>query len=280
MWQLGKYRAVSAHPKWFEAAYDACCFLGARRKAQTIAANSELILKLQAKCHHLHDSDEWRRTDRCATAAEKEYTAHFAFAVSIIISLWAVTHRGVRMFVPRPISPLSAGSRQGWCKLGAAATRQQAMVPMGLRLGLLSPRSSPGSWYPEHAVRDRLPCRICVGDHSSPLQFQPTRGCIHDVESPEPADLYIGRGEPGSDFWQPSPWANPFPVRKFGRGEALRHYEEHVRSSPLFQRLQTSCGQAAAVLLPGASRVPRTCAYSAVQKRVPAAACCLHWSRL
>ena len=154
LWQLGEYKAVAAHADWFEAAYDACCFLGARRKAQTVAANSGLIVKLQSKCHHLHDGDEWRRSDKFATAEEKEYTAHFAFALAIVISLWAVTHRGVKMFVPRPLAPLSSGSRQGWCKLDAAATRQQAMIPMGLRLGLLPPRSSPGPWYPETAMSD------------------------------------------------------------------------------------------------------------------------------
>ena len=71
LWHLSEYRALSAHPKWFEAASDACCFLSARREAQTIAANSELVTKLQAKCHHLHDSDEWYRSDQFATAEEK-----------------------------------------------------------------------------------------------------------------------------------------------------------------------------------------------------------------
>ena len=63
LWHLREYRALAAHPVWFEAEYDACCYLSARRKAQTIAANTELIAKLEARCHHLHDSDERRKSE-------------------------------------------------------------------------------------------------------------------------------------------------------------------------------------------------------------------------
>jgi hypothetical protein len=127
-WQLGEYKALGASEGWFEAAYDACCFLSNRKKAQTLAANTDIISRLQAKCHHLHDGDEWRRSATFATAEEKEYTAHFAYALATVISLWVDTHRGVRMFVPKLLVPLSSGSRQGWCKLDSSTTRQLAMI--------------------------------------------------------------------------------------------------------------------------------------------------------
>ena len=105
--------------------------MGARKKAHSIDANTSPITQLEARCHHAHDADEWRRSERFATAEEKEYTAHLAFSTATI-SLWAVAHMRVRMYVPRPSVQVASGSRKGWCQMDSATTGHRAMVLMGL----------------------------------------------------------------------------------------------------------------------------------------------------
>lgn len=48
-----------------------------------------------------------------------------------------------------------------------------------------------------------------------------------------PYDIYIGRflNYPNARFSQ-SKWANPYPVKLFGRDEALRLYKEHILNTP------------------------------------------------
>jgi hypothetical protein len=46
-------------------------------------------------------------------------------------------------------------------------------------------------------------------------------------------EVYIGRGCYMGGWKLPcSVWYNPFPVRKYGRSEALRRYEAYIRANP------------------------------------------------
>jgi len=61
----------------------------------------------------------------------------------------------------------------------------------------------------------------------------------------EPYDVYIGRRQwCGKELYEASPWANYFSVKKYGREEAIRRYEEKIRSRPdLMARLPELRGQ-------------------------------------
>jgi hypothetical protein len=64
---------------------------------------------------------------------------------------------------------------------------------------------------------------------------------INLTHEPRPAfDVYIGRAQfCGTEYFEPSPWANPFSWRKLGRQEAIRRYEERLLNTPeLLERLR------------------------------------------
>ena len=83
LWALPEQQRLQQHDSWCSVDYDACCFQGARKKAQTIRGNTGLLSQLSSKRSHVLDLGEWRRTEVFATAEEKEYTAHFAYSVAI-----------------------------------------------------------------------------------------------------------------------------------------------------------------------------------------------------
>ncbi len=64
-------------------------------------------------------------------------------------------------------------------------------------------------------------------------------GRVINIKSNEPFDVYIGRRQwRGKEVFPASPWANYFPVKRYGRDEAIRRYEEKIRRSPaLLERL-------------------------------------------
>ena len=57
---------------------------------------------------------------------------------------------------------------------------------------------------------------------------------INLTDKPRPAfDVYIGRRQWwGKEVFEASPWANPFSVKKWGRQEAIKRYEEKLRGKP------------------------------------------------
>ena len=59
-WHLPQEKAMLASGQWFDTDYHACCFMGARRKAQRLRHNLwELTQGPSLKCHHTHDPAEW-----------------------------------------------------------------------------------------------------------------------------------------------------------------------------------------------------------------------------
>jgi hypothetical protein len=57
---------------------------------------------------------------------------------------------------------------------------------------------------------------------------------INLTHKPRSADyVYIGRRQwCGKELFPASPWANYYSVKKYGREEAIRRYEEKIRSRP------------------------------------------------
>jgi hypothetical protein len=57
---------------------------------------------------------------------------------------------------------------------------------------------------------------------------------LKDKPCPSEADyVYIGRRQwCGKELFPASPWANSFSVKKYGREEAIRRYEERLRARP------------------------------------------------
>ena len=57
---------------------------------------------------------------------------------------------------------------------------------------------------------------------------------VNVTDKPRPAfDVYIGRRQwYGEELFGPSPWANHFGVKKWGREGAIERYEEKLRGTP------------------------------------------------
>jgi hypothetical protein len=54
LWALPEQQRLQLHDSWCSVDYDACCFQGARKKAQTIRGNTSLLSQLSCKCSHVH----------------------------------------------------------------------------------------------------------------------------------------------------------------------------------------------------------------------------------
>ncbi len=231
LWALPEHQSLQEQADWRSVDYDACCFQGARRKAQTLRSNSDLLDQLACHCSHIHDADEWRRRGDFATAEEKEYTAHFAYALAACITAWAVQRGGLPLAIPRLMPPSPSGSRQGWADMEFQSTREWAMIAEGVRLCLEPPAESPGVWYPKFATaaniawRGTPDCELRGNNLPDRVVLTPSRQRIT-------GDLYIGRGEAFPPYTSKSKWHNPFKVSQFGRQAALKKYQEHVESSP------------------------------------------------
>ena len=76
---------------WTDLDYDACVFLGARKKSQKLRHNiPELSMLPSLRCGHIHSTDEWSRTSgRFPTFAEAEYTPSLVFTIAVAVTAWA-----------------------------------------------------------------------------------------------------------------------------------------------------------------------------------------------
>ena len=74
------------------------------------------------------------------TAEEAEFTAESSFGAAVRLPYWAVrTGRAKLKLARHPIMPTETGRRDIMLRLPPSATRSEAMVGMGLRLGLGPP---------------------------------------------------------------------------------------------------------------------------------------------
>ena len=77
---------------WMDFDYDACVFLGARKKAQRLRRN---ILEFQSlphmRCGHVRDMGEWTKSGtRYPTFEEAEYTPSLVYTIAVVCTAWSV----------------------------------------------------------------------------------------------------------------------------------------------------------------------------------------------
>ena len=175
---------------WFDFLYDNCCFLAARKKAQTIRHNIEEMRVLpDLTCGHWHNETDWRpylvRGNWCYPSAEEaEYPASLVFTLAVCCSHWAA-NRGFGTLRISRLPPVEcSGDRREWTSWDSATFREHSMVPMAVALGL-TPTAVLG-----------LPKRVHVLDVMESGQLP------QDV-------VYAGHGH-FSHRLSPTKWENPF----------------------------------------------------------------------
>ena len=188
--------------------YDACVFLGARRKGQRIRHSLQELQQLPPlRCGHVHSGDEWRRTGaEFPTFAEAEYTPSLVFTLAICATAWAVKHGYAIEAIPR-LPPIQiSGDVRPLLQFPPACLRQDLMDVMGFHLGLNPP-----------VVRsDFVPRRLVAADR-----------LLHG-KSLEKSEIYIGDGH-FSHRWNPTMWSNPFKKGRHGSGlEVVLKYSQWI----------------------------------------------------
>ena len=119
---------------WQDTVYYACCFMGARCKAQRLRHNIDEIAQWPAlHCHHTHAADEWQPYLQDGqrvfpSKEEAEYTASLAFGIAVSASWWAARMGLAKLHVPR-------FRREHWLQIDPRALREWAMAPTASPLG-------------------------------------------------------------------------------------------------------------------------------------------------
>ena len=91
-WELTQEKQMMATGLWQDTVYSACCFMGARCKAQRLRHNIDEIAQWPAlHCHHTHAADEWQPYLQDGqrvfpSKEEAEYTASLAFGIAVSAS--------------------------------------------------------------------------------------------------------------------------------------------------------------------------------------------------
>ncbi len=114
-WDDPNEASLPSQGVWCDFDYDACVFLGARKKAQGLRHNILEFLSLpNMRCGHIHDPQEWSKSGtRCPTFEEAEYTP-LVFIIAVITTSWAI-RVGLKVeSVPRlpPAPSISIWGRQ------------------------------------------------------------------------------------------------------------------------------------------------------------------------
>ena len=126
---------------WQDTVYSACCFMGARCKAQRLRHNIDEIAQWPAlHCHHTHAADEWQPYLQDGqrvfpSKEEAEYTASLAFGVAVSASWWAARMGLAKLHVPRFPFVETAGRREHWLQIGPRGLREWAMARTAIALG-------------------------------------------------------------------------------------------------------------------------------------------------
>ena len=114
-WDDPNEASLPSQGVWCDFDYDACVFLGARKKAQGLRHNILEFLSLpNMRCGHIHDPQEWSKSGtRYPTFEEAEYTP-LVFIIAVITTSWAI-RVGLKVeSVPRlpPAPSISIWGRQ------------------------------------------------------------------------------------------------------------------------------------------------------------------------
>ena len=198
---------------WQDTVYSACCFMGARCKAQRLRHNIDEIAQWPAlHCHHTHAADEWQPYLQDGqrvfpSKEEAEYTASLAFGIAVSASWWAARMGLAKLHVPRFPFLETAGRREHWLQIDPRALREWAMAPTAIALGLRPT-------HPEE--RARTPHRTRVVD------------VILEDKTLPPGVVYVGRGH-HSHRLPVTKWSSPFvPGHNCDPSSWLPLYAEHI----------------------------------------------------
>ena len=168
---------------WQDTVYSACCFMGARCKAQRLRHNIDEIAQWPAlHCHHTHAADEWQPYLQDGqrvfpSKEEAEYTASLAFGIAVSASWWAARMGLAKLHVPRFPFVETAGRREHWLQIDPRALREWAMAPTAIALGLRPT-------HPEE--RARTPHRTRVVDVILEDKTLPP-GVVYGTRPPQPS---------------------------------------------------------------------------------------------
>ena len=198
---------------WQDTVYSACCFMGARCKAQRLRHNIDEIAQWPAlRCRHTHAADEWQPYLQDGqrvfpSKEEAEYTASLAFGIAVSASWWAARMGLAKLHVPRFPFVETAGRREHWLQINPRALREWAMAPTAIALGLRPT-------HPEE--RARTPHRTRVVD------------VILEDKTLPPGVIYVGRGH-HSHRLPVTKWSSPFvPGHNCDPSSWLPLYVEHI----------------------------------------------------
>ena len=168
-WEFPELVQFSAFEEVNDVDYMACALGGARAKKQRLRGNVSEMADLQSVCRHVHSETEWDRVREASgryaypTKEEAEFTADLAFAVAIRLSAWAVKRGRAKLSLPRwTIKPQETGRRDFLVSLPPELLRREAMVGIGLRLGLSPPAELACS----------IPARRSLAEGFAPTTFR------------------------------------------------------------------------------------------------------------
>ena len=192
---------------WYDTVYDACVFMGARKKAQKLRHNlPELSMLPSLRCGHVHDTAEWSRTSSgFPTFAEAEYTPSLVFTIAVAATAWAHKMGWACESTPR-LPPIHvSGDVRGLLTFPPEFLRSDLMLVTALHMGL-RPAEARARGVPLRCVAGDIPDRVLPADH-----------------------IYIGQGH-FSHRWPVGPWTNPFiPGRDGTSFETVILYMQWIR---------------------------------------------------
>ena len=239
-WFLPRQIEMIQSGEYWDLEYHACALQGARCKRQIIRHDIwELTQWEPMPCGHIHHPHEWRpyeipgtKTKVYPSHEEAEYTAALAFSLAISCSYWAVRQGFARLKLGRLPTMQLAGDKRPWLNLPPQATRQWAMVPMALALGVGPELRADAE--PRAAICGRQ----CVDD------VLIIRGTGKDKQVSIPADcVYIGRGH-HTHRLATTDWSSPYiPGLHGSPEECMSFYTFHLRQSGLVNRLHELRGK-------------------------------------
>ena len=121
---------------WFDTLYDACVFMGARKKAQRLRHNiPEISMLPSLRCGHVHSPNEWSRTSSgFPTFAESEYTPSLVFTIAVAATAWAKKMGWACESIPR-LPPIHVtGDVRGLLEFPPEFLRSDLMLVTALHL--------------------------------------------------------------------------------------------------------------------------------------------------
>ena len=239
-WALPRQQQMIQSGEYWDLDYHACALQGARCKRQNIRHDIEELTQWEPMpCGHVHDPDEWKPYEVEGTGIrvypsheEAEYTAALAFSLAVSCSYWAVRKGFARLKLGRLPAVVTSGDRRPWLNLPPQATREWAMIPMALALGVGPDLHADAE--PMAAIRGRR----CVDD----VILVKGQGKLKQCSLPEGC-IYIGRGH-HTHRLSNTAWSSPYiPGLHGSPEECMSFYTFHLRQSGLVNRLHELRGK-------------------------------------